>query len=242
MGIGRATLACVIMGLSACSVAACALLVGPVQGQQLLETEDSAAQAGGETSLIEAAPADAPPEDQADVVTDTWVSDSESAAPDTAPGDVWIDAGPCQIPWNDLITNGDFSMGTNYWALVNGTSGASIVLPDAGGLCVQTTAGDLAILGWTKGVGLPPNSYDFWYCAWTSGESISVYPVVGHSSYPNTQDYYGLDTVTTAVQELDHQFTLDGGDWDDSGGLSFQFTSPVNQQVCFLAVNLSVRN
>ena len=242
MGIGRATLACVIMGLSVCSVAACALLVGPVEGEALLETADSSPQSD-EVAAVEASPTDAPSEDEEASVADTsWTADSEGATPDAAPGDVWSDAGPCQISSNDLITNGDFSMGVDYWAIVYGPG--YIVTPDGGPLCVETTGGQYAILAWTKGVALPPDSYDFWYCAWASQQSVTINPVVGHSLPPNTQDYgEGVaDTVTTGGGKQDHQFALDGGDWDDSGGLSFQISSQIDQQVCFQSVNLSVLN
>lgn len=243
MGIGRAGLACVILGLTASSIAACALLVGPVDGRKLFET-DADQQALDDVSSVEASeaeasPLDAPSEDQASADVDAWGIETESAAPE-ASFDVWSEGG-CQPPPNNLIANGDFSQGVTYWALVNGGSGASIIAPDGGPLCIQTAASNATIFAWTKGVPLSPDAYDFWYCAWTSEASISIYPVVGHSTYPNTQDYSGnIDTVTPAGGKQDHPFALDAG--DDSGGLSFSFTSPVDQQVCFQAVSLTVTN
>lgn len=245
MVVRRVVAACAIMALATSSVAACALLVGDPQGFLLFEPDAAPDVNAGTDAIGSPVDAEADGPSETGPAGDEGMPEAGDAAPpsDGGPSDVWSDADAavhCQIDPGDLITNGDFSQGDTDWAIVANTSGT--IEGDAGVLCVAAVGGQETILAWTPGTNLTPNTYDFWYCAWTSEQSITVYATIGQSMPPNDPDYkVPAQTVTTSVHPITTQpFSISSS--DTSAGLSFQFTPSVSQDVCFAAVSLVPAN
>lgn len=235
MVVRRAASACAMVVVSACSLVACALLVGPPDPQVVFPTQDASSSTVDVdvSSLI-----DASMDDQA---TGDATSEDETPRPivDSSPMDV-VPPGPCVVGPMDLITNGDFSEGGAGWSLI---TSAGTIIADAGPdqLCVDAPAGQSVQLAWTPGTSLDtgPALYSFTYCARTSEVGLTINAIVGHSVYPNMPvDYSGTDQATTTWPGAAFTHPVAGGN-DDSAGLSFGFTSTVEQQVCFAAVSLT---
>ena len=104
----------------------------------------------------------------------------------------------------NLITNGNFAMGANYWGLYQEMGGSSSITtpPSPPQLCVTVPAGASVILGWTPasgGIMLSPGaSYTFSYSAMAT-PAVTVEAKVGHSYAPYTADFDGFDPVTATL-------------------------------------------
>lgn len=241
------------MGLSACSVAACELIVGPPIDRELFPDEASAPEPDAEASTAEGSTSDASGEaaavaDAADAGDAADAADAADSPEESSDGGPAVDApadapadGPCQPGAGNLITNGNFSEGTTDWGIVSGLNGTLVADAGADMLCVSVPAGQEAGLAWLPGAQLACGSYSFSYSAVASQEGgFSIAVTVGHSSYPFQQDASWSDGVTTSWQEYQHPSSVPGGeDGDTSAGLSFEFTSPVAQEVCFKDVSLT---
>jgi hypothetical protein len=122
----------------------------------------------------------------------------EDVGPDMDAAESEASTGP------NLITNGNFAMGANYWGLYQEMGGSSSITtpPSPPQLCVTVPAGASVILGWTPasgGIMLSPGaSYTFSYSAMAT-PAVTVEAKVGHSYAPYTADFDGFDPVTATL-------------------------------------------
>jgi hypothetical protein len=156
-------------------------------------------------------------------------------------------AGETSLGPGNLVTNGDFSQGTNLWGIV---SGAGTPTATGGSLCVTVSASGLAILGWPEPQGtpgpplVPGATYMFTYMAQAT-PPIAIDAKVGHSMSPYTADFEtptGGDPVTTGYTTFTHMFNAPTSPAETSAGIAFQIPSSGSttgaEQVCFKNVNL----
>jgi hypothetical protein len=149
----------------------------------------------------------------------------------------------------NLITNGDFSMGANYWTI---TSGSGAITTDEGPppqLCVTVPSGQTVTLSWTPAAGgimlSPGASYTFSYSAMAT-PGVMVEAKLGHSSDPYTPDFTGYNMVTTTRTAFPSSpFAAPTADAEEtSAGLAFFIpplgmgTTSANTTVCFENVSL----
>jgi hypothetical protein len=213
-----------MLGLTIGSLGACALLVGEPDGHRQFEStdanDDALAACTTDSTVPEAGLPDSSVPDSA--VTDAFTADADADGSTVGP---------------NLIENGDFAEGGTLWSIVAGQG--MIVDGGSGELCVWSAASQMTTLGWgPPGVALfSANSYLFSYVAMATQQSVIVDAKVGHSSAPYGADFDSPnDGVTLSWQPFVHTFSPPGN--DSSAGLSFAFTSPVAQEVCFQNVIL----
>jgi hypothetical protein len=167
-------------------------------------------------------------------------SDSQpSPLPDTGAGG----------PPGNLILNGDFSQGGNFWSIVSGTGTPTA---NNGALCVFVGAQTYAILGWpepqgTLGPPLTPGAmYTFSYMAQAT-PAVAIDAKVGHSMSPFTADYEtpaGVgDAVPASFMMFSHTFMAPTSPAETSVGIAFQIPASGSttsvEQVCFKNVSLA---
>jgi hypothetical protein len=168
------------------------------------------------------------------------------------------DAGPeVDAPENEadatgpnLITNGDFSMGTSYWVpmpMADGMLATHSGPPPQ--LCVAVPSGEMVVLAWTPGVMLSSGAtYTFTYSAMAT-PAVTVDAKVGHSSSPYTADFEtqsGSDAVSTSFSTFVHSFTAPTNPVETSAGIAFGIPQAGNvgaaETVCFEEVSLVLQN
>jgi hypothetical protein len=152
------------------------------------------------------------------------------------------------LPAGNLVTNGDFSMGTSYWSVVAGAGTLSV--NDSMG-CVAVQPGGNATLGWPEapnptGLSLSgANSYTLTYTAFSmTGGNVSVDAKVGQTMQPYTADFETAagsgDAVAAAPKKFTHMFTPMYS--DPSAGIAFAVPQTGNVSaattVCFEDVSL----
>jgi hypothetical protein len=148
----------------------------------------------------------------------------------------------------NVVTNGDFSMGTMYWSTVAG-NGAFTVNNGMG--CVAVPANGNSTLGWPEApnpTGVPLTagaSYTLKYTAVSMlGGNVSVDAKVGQTMQPYNADFETSanngDPVTAASATFTHTFTAMNA--DSSAGIAFAVpqmgsVTPATT-VCFQNVSL----
>jgi len=150
----------------------------------------------------------------------------------------------------NLITNGDFAMGTIYWGLYQQMGGSSSITTPTSSppqLCVTVPAGASVILGWTPAAGgimlSPGASYTFSYSAMAT-PAVTVEAKVGHSDFPYTADFDGFDPVpTTLTVFTSPPFAAPTADAaETSAGIEFTIPSTgtvaSTETICFENVSL----
>jgi len=173
-----------------------------------------------------------------------------SANPDSASADSESSTPP---PPTNLITNGNFAMGSVYWDLYQQMGGSSSITtptvtpPQPPQLCVTVPAGASVILGWTPtagGIMLSPGaSYTFSYSAMAT-PAVIVEAKVGHSYAPYTAEYDGFNTITgTLTAFTSPPFAAPTADAaETSAGIEFTIpetgTVTSAETVCFENVSL----
>ncbi len=150
-------------------------------------------------------------------------------------------------PGVNVVTNGDFSMGTMYWGTVGG-NGTFMVNGGMG--CVAVPANGNSTLGWPEApnpTGVPlmaGTSYTLKYTAVsTMGGNVSVDAKVGQTMQPYNADFEtsaNQDSVTGAPMTFTHTFTAMNA--DSSAGIAFMVPQMGNvtpaTTVCFQNVSL----
>lgn len=151
-------------------------------------------------------------------------------------------------PGGNLITNGDFSQGMNYWHVEQGSNKSGYPSAATPYLCVTLSNGPTYIVGWDPTLtGNPPldlpqgATYTLSYKAWTTGMEVDVEAKVGMTGQPYTPD---LDVANPkdsvqASQVFNHTFTM--ATTDSSAGIAFVFTGTTSNSgidVCFDDVSL----
>jgi hypothetical protein len=204
---------------------------------------------------------DAPGSQVTDADPDMRTADvgSKMRVSDTGGSDMRVaDAGPeVDAPENEadatgpnLITNGDFSMGTSDWVpmpIADGTLATHPGPPPQ--LCVAVPSGEMVVLAWTPGVMLSPGAtYTFTYSAMAT-PAVTVDAKVGHSSSPYTADFEtpsGSDAVSTSFNTFVHSFTAPTSPVETSAGIAFGIPQTGNvgaaETVCFEEVSLVLQN
>jgi hypothetical protein len=150
----------------------------------------------------------------------------------------------------NLITNGNFAMGTVDWYVPYGMGTLTTPPTTPPGpipqLCVTVPSGQNAVLAWMPG-GLmltPGASYTFSYSAMAT-PAVMVEAKVGHSTAPYTADYDGTNAVTatfTAFTPPPFQGPTEDAA-ENSAGLAFYIppagtSTSVQTTVCFESVSL----
>ncbi len=141
---------------------------------------------------------------------------------------------------SNLITNGDFSMGTVDWGIPVGV--ATLTIQNGMGCVAVEAAEVLVVLGWpaesdaaaTTGIALS-GSYTFSYSA-SSTLALPLGAKVGETGSPYTADFESMtDAVTTTPTVFTHTFTAT----DPSAGVAFSLPgSASSYTVCFQNVSL----
>ncbi len=182
---------------------------------------------------------------QVEAAVDVRTDARMDAGPKT---DATQDATDSVAPGTNLVTNGDFSMGQNHWAIVAGNG--SITTPVGGQLCVSVASNNMAVLGWPE----PPNtpgiplsagaSYTLTYSAMASA-AVTVDAKVGHTTSPYATDFdtqTNSDAVTPSFNTFTHPFTAPTNPAETSAGLAFAIPQSGNvssaEMVCFESVSL----
>jgi hypothetical protein len=171
----------------------------------------------------------------------------EDVGPDMDAAESEASTGP------NLITNGNFAMGSVYWDLYQQMGGSSSITtptvtpPQPPQLCVTVPAGASVILGWTPtagGIMLSPGaSYTFSYSAMAT-PAVIVEAKVGHSYAPYTAEYDGFNTITgTLTAFTSPPFAAPTADAaETSAGIEFTIpetgTVTSAETVCFENVSL----
>jgi hypothetical protein len=202
-----------------------------------------------------------PPAADASTSTDATVADGAPPTGDAAPsGDATtaMDATPtgdgaqsmeASGGGTNLVTNGDFSMGTGYWSVV---AGAGTFTVNNGMGCVAVQPNGNATLGWPEapnptGLSLAgADSYTLTYTAFSmTGGNVSVDAKVGQTMSPYMADFETMmgegDPVTAAPTKFTHTFTPNYS--DPSAGIAFAIPQAPNNAtaattVCFENVSL----
>jgi len=202
-----------------------------------------------------------PPLSDASTAKDGAAADSATKTGDAAPsGDAMtgmdatksadgaqsMESGPVA---GNLVTNGDFSMGTSYWSVVAGAGTLTVNGNSMG--CVAVQPNGNATLGWPEapnptGLALSgANSYTLTYTAFSmSGGNVPVDAKVGQTMQPYTADFEtamgAADPVTATPTPFTHTFTPMYS--DPSAGIAFMIPQTGNvtaaTTVCFEKVSL----
>jgi len=178
-------------------------------------------------------------------VTDGVTDGATDGATDGGAGQGSVDAGgpaPGASPPTSIL-NGDFTQGTAYWAVSEGSGTLSIM---DGKLCASVTANEQVTLGWPQdglaGLMLTAGqSYTFAYAIETTTTTgITVTVKVANTNGPSYVpiDYQATQAVTNKLTTVKAPFTL-GTQGDTSAGLAFTFTSTVDQSLCVANVSLT---
>ena len=178
-------------------------------------------------------------------VTDGSEPLPEPVATDGGAGQGSVDAGgagPGTSPPTSIL-NGDFTQGTAYWAVSEGSGTLSVT---DGQLCASVTANEQVTLGWPQdglaGMMLSAGqSYTFAYAIQTTtATGITVMVKVANTNGPSYVpiDYQATEAATNNLTTVTAPFTL-GTQGDTSAGLAFTFTSTVDQSLCIANVSLT---
>ncbi|MGA2447910.1 MAG: hypothetical protein ABTD50_04455 [Polyangiaceae bacterium] len=147
-------------------------------------------------------------------------------------------------PPGNLVTNGDFSQGMDYWNVQGGSSASGYPSDATPYLCVTLNNGASYVVGWTPSPSfpLPVGSYAFSYKAWTTGTAVSVEAKVADSISPfqpvDFDQNNPQDSVSTS-QVFTHSFTTTAV--DPNVGIAFLFdgaSANAGINVCFDDVTL----
>jgi hypothetical protein len=146
------------------------------------------------------------------------------------------------VPGN-LIRNGDFSMGTQYWGLTVASGGPPTLFTDTGEYCVFNMS-STSYMSFSLGFPVDPAdafvvdagaTYTLSYRANAVGATIGV--KIGHATDPYTPVYSATDTPYLAgYQTYTHFVSAPGG--DTGAGLVFNVTLVYYSNVCFDDVRL----
>ena len=147
----------------------------------------------------------------------------------------------------NLVANGDFSAGAQYWGVTSATVGTTAGT-SAGSYCVSLPANGTATLGWpdslNTGMAAPlvgGYSYTFSFTAYSIYSLYSFTAKVGHAISPYTTAFTtSADVLTSAPRTFTHTFTPT---YSDTGaGIAFTINAYSSATtVCFDDVSL-VRN
>jgi hypothetical protein len=140
----------------------------------------------------------------------------------------------------NLIKNGDFSLGKEYWDLTPSAGEAYSEDYSGGQYCVINPSSSLYL---SFSLGYPPTPSDAFMVApgatftmayMASATATSMVQVkIGHVETPYTQLWAMTDYVpaSTALQLFSHQITTAAG--DTAAGLVFNVTLPYYSEICF---------